>query len=143
MKNQDKEVSPSAFVRTEPKPVLVRRAASSSLDDGSAVVQAELGGYKFACRIPGNACDGESILGNPFLVTSGLKFKEFRANNLERLASIGYENLQCQEDSAKFGKLGLKLTSNEIDIAENDIETSRLCSVMSKVNFSTSIWQRH
>ncbi len=34
----------------------------------------------------GNASAGEIILGNPFLVASGLNFKDFLANNIERLA---------------------------------------------------------
>lgn len=85
---------------------------------------------------PGNDCAGEIILGNPFLVKSGLNVKDFLANNIDRLASIDYGIVQVEEDTAKVGKLGLKLLSNEVSLDNiNQLEPSRLCSMVSNCNF--------
>ncbi len=85
--------------------------------------------------VPGNACAGEIILGNPFLKASGLDVKDFLADNIERLSAIDYGNLEVEERTAKVGKLGLKLLSNDIGMAEGEIEPTKLCSMMSNDNF--------
>lgn len=90
---------------------------------------------KDAHVFPGYDCAGEIILGNPWLVHSGLNVKDFLADNIERLASIDYGNLQVQEETAKVGKLGLKLLSQDIDLNEEAVAAARLCSMMSNGNF--------
>ncbi len=85
--------------------------------------------------VPGNACAGEIILGNPFLKASGLDVKDFLADNIERLSAIDYGNLEVEERTAKVGKLGLKLLSNDIGMAEGEIEPTKLCSMMSNDKF--------
>lgn len=55
----------------------------------------------------GNDCAGEIILGNPFLIASGLDVKEFLADNIERLSSLGFGELIHDDDDGKVGKLGL------------------------------------
>lgn len=78
-----------------------------------------------------NACDGEIILGNPFLIASGLDVKYFLAKHIERLASIDYGELDQEEPTAKDGKLGLKLLSQEIDGSIAEPDSSKLCSMIS------------
>ena len=85
--------------------------------------------------VPGNACAGEIILGNPFLIASGLNVKDFLADNIERLATIDYGKLQVPEKNTKVGKLGMKLLSNKIDLDFTMLNPLRLCSMMCNGNF--------
>lgn len=84
---------------------------------------------------PGNGCAAEIILGNPFLVTSGVNVKDFLADNIERLYSIDYGDLQVESETSKVGKLGMSLLSDEIDMGKDDIKPSRICSMMSNGHF--------
>eukprot|EP00171_Calliarthron_tuberculosum_P007128 IDg7128t1 len=58
---------------------------------------------------PGTVCPGEIVLGNPFLVRSGLIVTEFIADNIQRLANIDYGYLNKEEAKSKIGKLGIFL----------------------------------
>lgn len=84
---------------------------------------------------PGNMCAGEVVLRNAFLIASGIDVKDFLANNIERLASIGHGNLDGEEPTAKVGKLGFKLLSQEINVSEKELEPSKLCSMMANASF--------
>ena len=84
---------------------------------------------------PGHACSGEIILGNPFLVASGLNVKDFLATNLERLASIDYGSLETTSNPTTVGRLGMKLLRNEIDSGEDVIDPFRIGSMMSNGSF--------
>ncbi len=60
-KKKDKKPSLSAVVKSEPvTPTSSRMASSSANKDESAVVQAEIVGFKFACRID-SVADGDVI----------------------------------------------------------------------------------
>ncbi len=59
--------------------------------------------------VDGASCPGEIILGNPFLVHSGLNVTDFIAEYIERLSSLDYGNLHGDPAPAKAEKLGVKL----------------------------------
>ena len=91
---------------------------------------------------PGASCPGEIILGNPFLVRSGLNVKDFIANNIDSLASIDYSDLNETKPKSSLGKLGIRLitenSSNEdYEFLDDVLEepTSRLCNVVSNGDF--------
>lgn len=83
----------------------------------------------------GNAYAGEIILGNQFLVASGLNVKNFLADYIDRLSSIDYGNLDSEEETAKVGKLGFLLLSQDIDIDGKDKQLSAICSILTNGNF--------
>ena len=205
----------SNVVTSSPSPTSNKTASAKSNSSSSAVISAEVGGFKFACRIdsgadengvsdtivnflgdkgiflptrllsepkkltavdghvvlsrgkcqmspsvdtmagpcrlrnlhlsilenneshirPGHSCAGEIILGNPFLVASGLDVKDFLASNLEKLASIDYGTLETLSVPSRVGNLGMHLLKNEIDIDVVDLDPSRVGSMMSNGNF--------
>ena len=84
---------------------------------------------------PGHACSGEVILGNTFLVASGLNVKDFWATNLDRLAPIDYGSIETTTNPPTVRKLGMKLLRNEIYSGEDDVDPSRIGSMMSNGSF--------
>lgn len=94
---------------------------------------------------PGNDCPGEIILGNPFLIASGLDVKDFLADNIDHLSSLDFGEL-ITDDVGKVGKLGISLLSQSIDLEKNDTTTTcgdechkihgpKVCSMMSNGSF--------
>jgi len=57
--------------------------------------------------MPGADCAGEIILGNPFLVHSGLDVTDFLADNIDHLSKIDYGALNTIKHPTKIGKLGV------------------------------------
>lgn len=115
------QVSP--LIQTVAGPCRLRNVNVQIMEDKDPYVQ------------PNNPCAGEIILGNPFLITSGLDVKDFLAKHFERLASIDYGDLDQEKHTAKVGKLGLKLLSQEIDGSIAEPDSSKLCSLVSNDNF--------
>ncbi len=58
--------------------------------------------------VHGASCPGEIILGNPFLVQSGLNISAI-AENIEHLWSVDYGNVHGDAIRIKIGKLGVQL----------------------------------
>ncbi len=61
----------------------------------------------------GASCPGEIILGNPFLVHSGLNVTDFIAENIDDLSSLDYGNLHGEAVPDKIGKLCVKLLTTD------------------------------
>ncbi len=61
----------------------------------------------------GVSCPGEIILGNPFLVHSGLNVTDFIAENIDHLSPLDYGNLHGEAVPDKIGKLGVKLLTTD------------------------------
>lgn len=107
-------------------------------------IRAHIMADKDDCAKPGNACAGELVLGNPFLIRSGLNVKDFVANNLSHLASIDYGELQREEAPSKVGKLGFKILSRGVSTDDTPIfpngilfspGTPRPCSMLANGDF--------
>lgn len=73
---------------------------------------------------PGTDCPGEVVLGNPFLVLSGLDVKDFVTKHIDKLASIDYESVNAEDTPATIGKLGSRILSQ--DCASHDSRVSSL-----------------
>ncbi len=65
--------------------------------------------YDETSSADGASCPGEIILGNPFLVHSGLNVTDFIAENIEQLSFLDYGNLHGDPAPTKVGKLSMKL----------------------------------
>ena len=115
------QISPS--IDTMAGPCRLRNLNVSILEDKDTYIR------------PGHACSGEIILGNPFLLASGLDVKDFLATNFERLASIDYGSLGTTSHPTTVGKLGMKLLRNETDSGEDVLDPSRIGSMMSNGSF--------
>lgn len=55
------------------------------------------------------ACSGEIIPGNSSLVHVGLDVKDFIASNIEKLASIDYDDLKRDKSGTNIGKLSVNM----------------------------------
>ena len=74
--------------------------------------------------VAGASCPGEIVLGNPFLIHSGLKVTDFIAQNIERLSALDYGELHDDNAPTKIGKLGLKLPSQGSVLPDKSPDTS-------------------
>ncbi len=61
------------------------------------------------------SCPGEIILGNPFLVHSGLSMTDFIAENIDRLSSLDFGSLDGDPALTKVGKPGVKLPTGNAE----------------------------
>lgn len=83
---------------------------------------------------PVNTCPREAVLDSPLLVASELKFKNFIANNFERQAFTGYNNLDEESFTEKVGKIWFKSLSACIDISDKEFERLNIPSIVSNAN---------
>ena len=60
---------------------------------------------------------------------------DFIANNIDRMAPIGYGDLHEKLSTAKVGQLAFKLLSSDIDTRDRELEPPKLCSMISNANF--------
>ncbi len=95
--------------------------------------------------VDGASCPGEIILGNPFLVHSGLNVTDFIAENIDHLSSLDYGSLHVEDVPEKIGKLGVKLlTTDPLSNEETSFpsaysaEAPRLCHLIAKPRFFRS-----
>ena len=88
----------------------------------------------------GAACAGEIVLGNPFLLHSGLNVSDFIAENLSRLSSLDYGDLNQESAPTTIGKLGRTLLSTDnISDAQVD-DPSRICNMFANGDFPSTGW---
>ena len=89
--------------------------------------------------VPGAACAGDIVLGNPFLIKAGLDVTDFVADNLEKLASIDFGTLQSVQPAAKIGKLTAQMLSSQEEtstINPDDVDTvAKLCTLIQNGDF--------
>ncbi len=92
--------------------------------------------------VDGASCPGEIILGNPFLVHSGLNVTDFIDENIDHLSSLDYGNLHDEDVPDKIGKLGVKLlTTDPLSNEETSFapaysaEAPRLCHLIANGDF--------
>ncbi|CAN8068627.1 unnamed protein product [Agarophyton chilense] len=97
--------------------------------------------YIMPCKdttlLPGADCAGEIVLGNLFLVHSGLDVTDFLANNIDHLSSLDYGALNTIKHPVKVGKLGARLLTDQPSSSEIDIATisPRICNIVSNGDF--------
>ena len=65
--------------------------------------------------VHGASCPGEIILGNTFLVHSGLNVTSLVAENIAHLSSLDYGDLHSEKKPTNMGRLGIKLLSDNIE----------------------------
>ncbi|CAN8067564.1 unnamed protein product [Agarophyton chilense] len=63
--------------------------------------------------LPGAYSTVEIVLGNPFLVPSGLDVTDFLANNIYHLSSLDYGALNTVKHPVKVGKLAVRLLTDQ------------------------------
>ena len=87
--------------------------------------------------IPGADCAGEIVLGNPFLVHSGLDVTDFIANNIDHLSKIDYGALNSVKHQETLGELGVRLLTEPEPETEIDITQvpPRICNIVADGDF--------
>lgn len=87
-------------------PCRLRNIEFQIIEDSDTVVSAGFGS------------SGEIVLGNPFLISSGLNGKDFLADNIQSLSAIDYNELHQEEQTLRVGKLGFTLLSQKVLTAD-------------------------